>query len=736
MLASLLKCENLFTLPMNATSLHRREALMQEEARRACLFCRVGEYRKAALLALKLARVRKEAVDDFDLVLPTALGKCGHYRASIRSALKLLTTSLSFRGDLIIIIASALKRLTIQPSDIIDALDYLNGVSLLTTEAAVIAAGLEDAELRSLFVEEAANRYLFSDSEMSYISAYISYREGDLSSAMRLLQANQSDQDHSQASTKLAARILLDTGYYYPARRYACHLLKRDRKDIEALDILGQALNAESHWKAARKAYALLHEITGDEISKLNTLFLMPQVAVSTNELSQALDSFIVNLNGFSLDEKSFGFIRSLSVATPTCHTFFLAYHGDINLKWLLEAYYRHVRCVARQVIEENTTAHSPPRRSAASTPVLRKANSRLKIGFMSRAFFQHSNLQAHAGLIKNLSRDLFEVVLIHRHGVKTDLAHTDINNHADQSVYLASDFGSACKQISGLHLDINFITDIGMNPLDGVLPMVRLAPLQVTGWGLPHTTGLSEIDYYLRSMIFHDCEDQSEYTERLVSLNGYLGYFELEKATSPIDKSTDYFFLPPDRFLVGCLQTLHKIHPAFDFYLEEIARLDESILIIIAASENDIQNHRFVERIKKTAPTAYNQICFVQRMGMNDYHSLNHLLDLNLDPIHYGAGITFIETAWCGPPCITLRGKTLRSSVVSRSYEYAEINDAPIANSKDEYIALFKDLMGDPARRRKLREEIQQKSQSTIYNNLDYIQSCEKFFYQVASQL
>ena len=236
--------------------------------------------------------------------------------------------------------------------------------------------------------------------------------------------------------------------------------------------------------------------------------------------------------------------------------------------------------------------------------------------------------------------------------------------------------------------------------------------------------------------MIFHDCEDQREYTERLVALTGYLGYFELEKSAAPIDKNTDYFFLPPDRFLVGCLQSLHKIHPAFDFYLEEIARLNESILIIIAASENDTLNQRFVQRIKKNAPTAYNQICFVQRMGMNDYHSLNNLLDLNLDPIHYGAGITFIETAWCGPPCITLRGKTLRSSVVSRSYEYVEINDAPIANSKDEYIALFKDLMGDPARRRKLKEEIQQKCQSTIYNNLDYIQSCEKFLYQVASQL
>jgi predicted O-linked N-acetylglucosamine transferase (SPINDLY family) len=219
------------------------------------------------------------------------------------------------------------------------------------------------------------------------------------------------------------------------------------------------------------------------------------------------------------------------------------------------------------------------------------------------------------------------------------------------------------------------------------------------------------------------------------VSLGGYLGYFEVDKSAL-LEQSTDYFFLPPDRFLVGCLQSLHKIHPSFDFYLEEIAKLDESILIIIAASESDTLNQRFVRRVKKSAPTAYSQMCFVQRMAMSDYYSLNHLLDLNLDPIHYGAGVTFIETAWCGPPCITLRGKTLRSSVVSRSYKYAGIDDAPIVNSKDEYIDLFKDLMGNPGRRRKLKDEIQKKCLATIYNNSEYVQSCEQFLYQAASQL
>lgn len=717
---------------MNASSPGSQEEQMQEEEKRACLFCRVGEYRKAALLALCHRKAIGRQTREFDLVLPTALGKSGHYRASILSALKLLHSSGSFRGDLIVVISNSVKSLSLKSSDIVSALDYIDNIRLTPTEAAVIASEFEDEAMQSFFLDEVKNRYGYAEEELSFISAYISFRKDDLPAAMRLIQADQATGRCSSASTKLAARILLNTGYLYPARRYACHLLKSDRKDVEALDILGQALNAEANWKAARKAYSLIHEITSDEVSKLNMLFTMPQVASSANELSDSLESFTANLNTYSTETKSVGLIASLAYSTPICHTFYLAYQGSIDLRWLLETYYRLIRSVAHQVIQENYSFHSPKNKFGSSTPILRNASGRTRIGFTSRNFFQHSNLQAHTGLIQKLSRNLFEVVLIHRHGVKKDMAHLEFNEYADRVIYLASDFGSACKQIADLDLDINYITDIGMNPLDGILPMVRLAPYQVTGWGLPHTTGLSEIDYYLRSSIFHDCEGQNGYTETLASIDGYLGYFDVDRS-SLIEKSTDYFLLPPDRFLVGCLQTLHKIHPDFDSYLEEIARIDESILIIIAASESDTLNQRFVQRIKRSAPTAHKQICFVQRMAMSDYHSLNHLLDLNLDPIHYGAGITFIETAWCGPPCITLRGNTLRSAVVSRSYEYAKINDAPIANSKSEYISLFERLMKDGQYRLRLREEIQSKSMGTIYNDYSHIKSCEEFLHQLA---
>ncbi|AFY28566.1 hypothetical protein [Cyanobium gracile] len=703
-----------------------------EAKERAYILCRVGEYRKAATLALSQRKSYTGPANKYDMALPLALSKCGHYRASILVATKLARSTSTLQADLIEIASDCLKNINITSSDVINILDYCKSIRLSPGEAASIAAGIRDQKVQSLFLDEARSRYGYSSEDLNYIAACVSYMKEDIPAALRLLQPNQENGRLSTASAKLSARILSQTGHLYSARRYACFAIRSNRHDAEALNILGHVLYQEAKWKAARKVYSLVHQITADELSKLNMCFILPRVAVSLNDLANAFESFKGNLANFSDQEDFIGIENALRLSFPICLSFYLAYQGSINLKWLLEAYYRIIRSSARKIVNENIFFHSPCGKERSIRFHHSKGHGKIRIGFISRNFHQHSNLQAHQGLIKGLNRDIFEISIIHRHGAIEDTAHIDLNESVDKTIYLSADFGAGCKRIADLKLAVLFFTDIGMFPLDGILPMIRLATHQVTSWGLPHTTGLSEIDHYLRSKIFDDCEDQHEYSESLASINGYLGYFDT--ATSPLTvKTTDYFMLPPDRFLIGCLQSLHKLHPEFDSYLEEIAKLDESILIVIAAAESNELNQRFIRRIKTAAPTAYKQLCFVQKMTMQDYYSLNSLLDLNLDPIHYGAGITFIETAWCGPPCVTLRGNTVRSAVVSRSYEYAEIVDPPIARSKSEYVNWVRLLMTNAKLRYKLKQEIHQKSKGTIYNNEEYVRSSEAFLQNLA---
>jgi predicted O-linked N-acetylglucosamine transferase (SPINDLY family) len=229
-----------------------------------------------------------------------------------------------------------------------------------------------------------------------------------------------------------------------------------------------------------------------------------------------------------------------------------------------------------------------------------------------------------------------------------------------------------------------------------------------------------------LRSEIFSECEAANEYTEKLIRTEGYIGYFDYSRYSFE-PKTRDYFLLPPDRFLVGCLQTTHKIHPDFDLYLEQIAQIDESILIVMSPSADDRSMERFIRRLKRSAPTAYRQLCIVARTSIQDFFALNNLLDLNLDTIYYGAGVTFVQTAWCGPPYITQRSGLVRSSVVSASYSYAGIVNPPIADSMNDYIDLVQKYYFDRDGCAALRSEVQAKMRESIYNDERYIRSCEQ---------
>jgi len=48
------------------------------------------------------------------------------------------------------------------------------------------------------------------------------------------------------------------------------------------------------------------------------------------------------------------------------------------------------------------------------------------------------------------------------------------------------------CRQLG---LDLLFFTDIGMHPFITMLAAQRSAAVQVTGWGVPQTSGLATID-------------------------------------------------------------------------------------------------------------------------------------------------------------------------------------------------------------------------------------------------
>jgi hypothetical protein len=688
--------------------------------------CRTGQYRKAARLCLN--SYKEKGVICIELAY--SLAKIGRSRLSIKCCLWHLGKHREADPRYINVIVEALKSYSPSQEEIKEAIASIASTRLPPAMVAIIGSQINPADACDYFFETCIHLQEFSCDDIKLTQAYKARFTGDELAALSISQDLVAKDSSASEACVLAAELLLSKGLVYEARRFACLAIRNEPNTAYALEVLALCLYREARWKASRRVFAEIHKLTNYDISLINSLITLPVIALNERELPQATQGFHQLANLLENPPPLLGIVESLGrCRSPLPSEFYLPYEGPISVRKNFELARNFQRLSARPILEEIKLVYGRANKCSTDTARTRRSiRSRPSIAFVSRFFSYHSNLVAHLGLIKHLSRQDFHVTVIHRRGAAQDSNHLEVNNLADRVIYLKEELGESCGLISHLDLDILFFTDIGMTPFDSILAMPHLARYQITSWGLPHTTGVQEIDYYLRSSIFADCEDQSEYTERLVDLPGYIGYFSHD-GVQLSNASTDYFLIPPDRFLVGCLQSLHKIHPEFDGYLEEIAKIDESILIIISPSEGDQIMRKFLSRIKKSAPTAYRQLCIVQRTSLDDFFSLNAILDLNLDTIYYGAGISFVQAAWCGPPYITQHSNLVRASTVSRSYIYAGVENPPIAHSKDEYIDLIKYYFTNRGRLASLRAEIQTKAEGTIYNNVTYIQSYERLF-------
>jgi protein O-GlcNAc transferase len=288
-------------------------------------------------------------------------------------------------------------------------------------------------------------------------------------------------------------------------------------------------------------------------------------------------------------------------------------------------------------------------------------------------------------------------------------------------------------KKLRELNLDLLFFTDIGMAIPTSSLALHRLAPVQITGWGIPHTTGITTLDYYISSSLAEPAGAQSQYTETLIELPA-LPCCYLSDQLEFHEVPRDYFFLPPGVPLFGCLQSLFKLHPDMDALLERLAIENPTAGFVFVDTPQRNHTAEFVRRLKKNAPTVMKQIVFLSIMNRKQFIALSHCLDLLLDPPYYGSGITFYESSFVGTPVVTLEGNYLRNRLVAAAYRHMGISDPPIATSFEEYVRIASSLIQDQPRLAALTDEIRTKARERLYDDLTYVRSFEEFCKQACS--
>jgi len=352
----------------------------------------------------------------------------------------------------------------------------------------------------------------------------------------------------------------------------------------------------------------------------------------------------------------------------------------------------------------------------------------RIKVGFISSYFRDHTIGRLNHGLVERLSRHDFHVTVISTAPHKDELAQT-YKKQADAYVVLPGDVGAARKQIAALGLDILFFTDLGMEPLTYTLAFSRLAPVQCVTWGHPDTTAIPTIDYFISSEDLDTEDAQRLYSEKLVRLKLPAVYYHRPEApVSP--KTRADFDLPEHATLYGCPQTLYKFHPEFDPIIGGILRGDEDGLLILIKGQHSTMDEILMSRFKRSISDVADRVRFVPRQNRHGFLSLNSVLDVSLDPLHFGGGNTSYEALALGVPIVTLPSEFLRGRITYAQYRMMGVDDC-IVQYPGEYIQKAIKLGRDKAYRDKIRDKILA-SNGALFRNEQAVKGLEEFFKSV----
>jgi protein O-GlcNAc transferase len=444
-------------------------------------------------------------------------------------------------------------------------------------------------------------------------------------------------------------------------------ILEIDPENREALLCLAVLREDVDIDEARRYMDRHIHARPDDAAGRLRRALMLPAIPQSSEHIDRITGRLEEELDELAHGARSPIRQPEFEVgATP----FFLAYYGR-NPRPLLEKVAR----ACRAVYPTETECRRKPFASG----------KRLRIGFISTYFHEHSVAKTMYGFVRDLPRESFEVCVF-AIAPRADGWNTRIRSAADHYAELPLDLQNARAALTTANLDIAFFTDIGMDPLTYFLAFWRLAPIQAASWGHSVTSGIDTIDYYVSHDEVELPEAQAHYSEQLIRLPGY---FMPRYVKPPIPDSSP----KPQKRSYHCPQNLFKLHPDFDAALKAILERDPQGEIVLVESGR-AWTAQLRQRLERSLGALAARVRIAPRMAHAEF--LRHIAaaDVILDPFYFGGCNSSCDAFALGAPVVTLPGFLLPGRFTLGLYREMGIEGA-VARSPEEYVELALRIAG-----------------------------------------
>jgi len=495
------------------------------------------------------------------------------------------------------------------------------------------------------------------------------------------------------------------------------NILKKDPKNTQALNNLGEYNQEIGDEKLSIDYYkkALTYEP-----DNLRSLWLMmntfPVIYKDENEIKISESHFEKNLlliENILKKDKVFNKDKVLNALCASTN-FYLHYNGK-DITDLQKRY--------GNILTSFTKSIYPKYHLNIETT---NSNKPIKIGFVSSFFCEHVVTKLFKNLITKINKNKFNT-FVYNLGFNVDSVTDEIKNNSNNFLQEAN-LDKLIDKIFSDKLDVLIYLDIGMVPKMQILASLRLAKIQCCAYGVPVTTGLKNIDYFLSSENMEEEFAQDHYSEKLIKLPKLGVDYDVPENIKLKDLS-DKSNKEKTIFLV--LQSNYKLLPQHDHVYIDIINQNRNCKIWFLTSKNDFVSKKFEDRLslacKKSNFLPEDHLVFYPQASYQDYLNLIYKADIILDSFDWSGLNTSIDALNLNKPLITSPSKFMRGKHTCALLQNLKLEEL-ICSTKEEYINLAIKLSKNSNYRDSISSKIKE-NKKIIFNDTCSVEFLENFF-------
>lgn len=365
------------------------------------------------------------------------------------------------------------------------------------------------------------------------------------------------------------------------------------------------------------------------------------------------------------------------------------------------------------------------PRNQALGSFAKRISRKKIRIGYYSSDFHEHATAYLIAQLLEEHDARRFEVYGFSFGAPRDDGMRKRLSAALTRFIDVRSKTDLEIARLSR-ELEIDIAIDLKgytQNSRPGIFAL-GCAPIQVNYLGYPGTLAAEHIDYVIADKTLLSRENQSCFTEKVVTLPFSYQANDSKRSISTRSFTRQELGLPEEGFVFCSFNNNYKILPAtLDGWARIMNAVEGSVLWLLEDNPTAARNLR---REAAARGIDNSRLVFAPRMPLDEHLARHKLADLFLDTLPCNAHTTASDALWAGLPVLTCTGSTFASRVAASLLHAIDLPEL-VTSTQEEYERKAMELATNPAQVGALKDKLQaNRSRSPLFDGRQFARHIE----------